>query len=151
MQSVQGDIVSVSDPESAYAELQSNPAAVLIDVRTQAEWAFVGLPDISATGKPLITLEWQAYPAMAVDPAFAEKLDALLGDLPGPAPEHLLFLCRSGARSLSAAHAYATGPGAARKTSCTNVAEGFEGDLDAEGHRGRVNGWKARGLPWRQR
>jgi adenylosuccinate synthase len=31
-----------------------------------------------------------------------------------------------------------------------NVADGFEGPVDAEGHRGTVAGWKAEGLPWRQ-
>ena len=80
--------------------------------------------------------------------AFAAEVEEAIGpDGPGP----ILFLCRSGARSLKAAYAVADHY-AARGVSvtCLNVAEGFEGDLDASGHRGSHNGWKARGLAWRQ-
>jgi len=69
----------------------------------------------------------------------------------GRMPSRILFICRSGARSLAAARAVAEaiGPGSGLEH-CTNVAEGFEGDLDSDGHRGTLNGWKTRGLPWRQ-
>jgi len=55
-----------------------------------------------------------------------------------------MFLCRSGARSHHAAAAAA----AAGYSSAYNILEGFEGDRDAEGHRGTVGGWKFHGLPW---
>jgi rhodanese-related sulfurtransferase len=57
----------------------------------------------------------------------------------------VLFLCRSGVRSAAAAEAAAR----AGYAHAYNVTEGFEGPLDADGHRG-VSGWKAAGLPWRQ-
>ena len=66
-------------------------------------------------------------------------------------PGHLFFICRSGSRSLAAARLVAARTlGEGRPVECVNVAEGFEGDLDGEGHRGTVNGWKVAGLPWRQ-
>ncbi|MEL7461103.1 MAG: hypothetical protein AAFX45_00275 [Pseudomonadota bacterium] len=85
---------------------------------------------------------------MSTNPRFvADVQDALSGQW----PETLLFICRSGVRSRYAAEAVAEAlvpTGAA--TRCINVAEGFEGDLDLDNHRGRLNGWKARGLAWRQ-
>lgn len=136
------------DPVEACKLLESDSGAVLIDVRTQAEWAFVGLPDLSASGCPLWPIEWVAYPDMARNPRFASVLAARLD---GKLPARLFFICRSGVRSMAAAQSVATSL-AEQGTAvhCTNVAEGFEGDLDQNGHRGRVNGWKMRGLPWRQ-
>lgn len=141
-------IVDEVDPVEACKLLESDPDAVLIDVRTRAEWAFVGLPDLSASGRPLWPIEWVAYPDMARNPDFASELAARTN---GKQPTRLFFICRSGARSMAAAQSVAAGlaeQGVAAH--CTNVAEGFEGDLDQDGHRGRVNGWKMRGLPWRQ-
>lgn len=136
------------DPVAAYRLLESDSSAALVDVRTRAEWAFVGVPDVSATGRPLWLVEWARFPAMTQNAAFLEELAGQTG---GDVPERLLFLCRSGARSMAAAQAVAAALAARGvETRCTNVAEGFEGDLDAEGHRGRISGWKARGLPWRQ-
>ena len=141
-------IVDEVDPAAAYRLLDSDASTALVDVRTRAEWAFVGIPDLSGTGRPLWLVEWASFPAMTQNPAFLEELGAQMGD---SVPERLLFICRSGARSMAAAQAVA---GALARQGieihCTNVAEGFEGDLDREGHRGRKNGWKARGLPWRQ-
>lgn len=141
-------IVDEVDPAAAYRLLETDSSIALVDVRTRAEWAFVGVPDVSGTGRPLWLVEWARFPAMTQNPAFLEELGTQMG---GAAPERLLFLCRSGARSMAAAQAVA-GALAERglEAHCTNVAEGFEGDLDAEGRRGRQNGWKARGLPWRQ-
>ena len=139
------------DPRGAYEILEKDPAAAVVDVRTRAEWAFVGLPDLSSISRALLTLEWQRFPDMAVDPDFCTRLDSMLDQVPGPRPEHLLFLCRSGARSMAAAQAVMAAGGASNGLKCTNIAEGFEGELDSEGHRGVVSGWKAVGLPWRQR
>jgi len=137
-----GDVSS----EAAWELLSTVPEATLVDVRTAAEWAFVGVPDLGALGKEPILAEWQSYPTMAVDPAFAAGLAATLaaGGVGPDAP--VLFLCRSGARSRAAAIALT----AAGFKTCLNVAGGFEGPPDGDGHRGRVDGWKARGLPWRQ-
>jgi rhodanese-related sulfurtransferase len=134
-------------PRDAWRILSDDPAARLIDVRSAAEWTYVGVPDLSSLGREALRLEWQRWPGMDRNPDFNASLRAAVGDAPGP----LLFLCRSGARSLaaarSAAASYAADGSAPR---VVNVAEGFEGDLDADGHRGALNGWKARGLPWKQ-
>ncbi|MEM6891715.1 MAG: rhodanese-like domain-containing protein [Pseudomonadota bacterium] len=135
-------------PKQAWEILGSDKDARLIDVRTQAEWAFVGVPDLTDSAHDTLFIEWARYPEMSPNPTFvADVKEALGGDNPGT----LLFICRSGVRSLHAAMAVATS--FARNGSeitCLNVMEGFEGDLDASGHRGDHNGWKARGLAWRQ-
>lgn len=136
------------DPDAAWAALRSDPKAILIDVRTRAEWAFVGLPDLTAAGKEPALIEWQGFPAMAVNPDFAASALAVIREA-GAGTAY--FLCRSGGRSLRAALATAEAAGAAGvNVACVNVAEGFEGDLDPNGRRGAVSGWKARELPWRQ-
>ncbi len=129
-----GDIL----PPEAHQRLKANPAAVLIDVRTQPEWTFVGVPTVDR----LVRMSWQVYPTMDVNARFVEEVEAL--GLPKDA--EILCLCRSGARSASAATALTK----AGFTNCWNVAQGFEGDKDATGHRGNVNGWKNAGLPWVQ-
>jgi rhodanese-related sulfurtransferase len=133
-----GDIT----PERAWEILASDENSVLIDVRTKPEWSFVGVCDLESLNKQPALIEWQVFPTMAVNESFGESVDSI--GAPQDAP--LLFLCRSGARSRSAAIA-ATERG---YHACYNVAGGFEGDPDGERHRGRVNGWKAAGLPWVQ-
>jgi rhodanese-related sulfurtransferase len=129
-------------PTEAWELLKAEPAAQLVDVRTQPEWAFVGIPNLDSIGKKPVLLPWQTYPAMQLNPTFAEELRRV-----APSPEAtLLFICRSGVRSRAAAETM-TALGYRR---CYNVAEGFEGQVDAEGHRGRKAGWKAAGLPWNQ-
>jgi rhodanese-related sulfurtransferase len=129
------------DPAQTYAALEADPEAALVDVRTRAEWSYVGMPDLSQIGKRVIPIEWQHFPDGSLNESFVEQLrKAGVGD--GAA---IYFLCRSGARSASAAElATAAGFGPAY-----NVSEGFEGPLDQDGHR-TVSGWKAAGLPWRQ-
>lgn len=135
-------------PQQTYDLLSNDQPAALVDVRTRAEWSFVGVPDIQALGKPMWLVEWVTFPTMAPNVRFVEQLSEHSG---GALPERLFFICRSGARSMMAAHAVAEAmQGLGRPLHCTNVAEGFEGDLDEQGHRGKHNGWKARGLPWRQ-
>lgn len=129
-------------------ELLEGQDAVLVDVRTRAEWTFVGVPDLSGLTRPLLTVEWASFPGMSKNPRFVAQVMEELGD---DVPSTLLFICRSGARSLNAAQAVAAQlalDGLA--ATCLNVAEGFEGDLTATGQRGDHNGWKARGLAWRQ-
>lgn len=132
--------------DEAMAILRTEPNAVLVDVRSRPEWQFVGVPDLSSLGREAILLEWQSYPAMGVNPDFVETLTAELARKEVAADTPVLFLCRSGARSRSAAAALT----AAGHTRCYNVAGGFEGPPDEEGHRGMVEGWKALRLPWSQ-
>jgi rhodanese-related sulfurtransferase len=130
-------------PQDTWAVLQRDARAQLVDVRTNAEWTFVGVPDLTPVGKQVLTISWQEPPAMAVNPDFVADLRAA-----GLGPEDpVYFICRSGARSRAAAEAAA----AAGFTRAFNVADGFEGPLDPAGHRGTVAGWKVASLPWRQR
>lgn len=146
-----GPVVDAVAPDEAYRILETDPGARLVDVRTRAEWSFVGLPDLGGIGKQVWPIEWASFPGMAANPAFLAELQALAARDGGGMPSRLLFICRSGARSMAAANLVAGAfEGEDAPERCTNVAEGFEGDLDGEGHRGRMNGWKARGLPWRQ-
>lgn len=130
-------------PRATWQDLMQDPDAMLVDCRTDAEWNFVGIPDLSELGKQVALIPWQVYPSMQVNGAFAEHLRRA-----GATPTtKLYFICRSGARSLAAGQAAQ----AAGFPQAFNVADGFEGPVDAEGHRGTVAGWKADGLPWLQR
>jgi rhodanese-related sulfurtransferase len=128
-------------PEQAFAALRDNGDAVLVDVRTRAEWTYVGLPDVSALGRSAVLVEWQRFPDGSVNDRFVDELRA--AGLAEGTPAY--FLCRSGVRSVAAAEAAtAAGLGPAY-----NIVDGFEGPLDAHGRR-TVAGWKISGLPWRQ-
>ena len=129
-----GDIL----PTDAFQRLKQDPTAVLVDVRTQPEWTFVGVPQVDR----LLRVSWQVYPQMDVNGSFADEVKAM-----GLAPDtQILRICRSGARSASAAAALTK----AGFSNCWNVAHGFEGDKNADGRRGQANGWKADKLPWVQ-
>jgi rhodanese-related sulfurtransferase len=134
------------DVEKAWEGLTSTPRSQLVDVRTRAEWTYVGIPDLGPVGKRAVLVEWQTFPDQAVDPRFAERLAGELKALGVKMDDDLFFICRSGSRSLAAAKAMA----AAGYRACHNVAGGFEGPLDDGRHRGSVGGWKAAGLPWQQ-
>lgn len=125
----------------AYTVLQSDPNARLVDVRTRAEWAYVGLPDLGLASDVLL-VEWQTFPTMQVDVNFGETLERACPDRDAA----LYFLCRSGVRSLAAAREMRE----RGYTRVFNVRDGFEGPPNREGHRGTVAGWKASGLPWHQ-
>ncbi|HYN28577.1 MAG TPA: rhodanese-like domain-containing protein [Dermatophilaceae bacterium] len=132
-----GDVTT----EDAYAAVTGPGDAVLVDVRTRAEWTYVGLPELPEGGRGPVLVEWQRFSDGAVNPRFVEELRAA-GVREGTP---LYFLCRSGARSAAAAGAVtAAGLGPAY-----NVSDGFEGPHDAAGHR-TVSGWRNDGLPWRQ-
>lgn len=137
-ESYAGDVT----PQTAWEILTDDPRAVLVDVRTDAEWRYVGLPDLSVVGKEPVCVSWQVYPDLRANPSFAGEVTAA-----GVEPEDtVLLLCRSGQRSAAAAAALT----AAGYRRCYNVAEGFEGGKDAHGRRGTRAGWKVAGLPWRQ-
>ncbi len=133
-----GDVSS----REAWAILEREPRAALLDVRTEAEWRYVGLPDLSTLEKQTLRVCWQIYPDSALNPDFVEQVAA--GGV--ASDQTLLILCRSGVRSRHAAIAL-TARGYGR---CYNVSDGFEGVHDEERHRGAREGWKASGLPWRQ-
>lgn len=132
-----GDIT----PEEAWRLLADDPQAVLVDCRTEAEWRFVGVPDTATLQRDVVYVEWNRTDGSHND-GFVGDLQAA-GVTAGERP--VVFLCRSGNRSIGAAEA-ATAAGIAPSY---NVLDGFEGNLDSEGHRGST-GWKALGLPWKQ-
>lgn len=128
-------------PQEAWRILADDPSSVLVDCRTRAEWSYVGVPDLTEVEKQTVFIEWVSFPDGARNSDFVEQLRAagVTDD------QQVVFLCRSGQRSIGAAEA-ATADGVAQ---AYNVLDGFEGAVDPEGHRGAV-GWKALGLPWRQ-
>lgn len=123
-----GDI----SPEQAWAWVQAGDA-VLIDVRSDAEREWVGFVPAA------VPLAWKQWPGMGLNPAFDTGIVAAAGG------KRALLLCRSGVRSIAAARR-ATELG----VQAYNILEGFEGDPDAQGQRGRTGGWRLRGLSWRQ-
>ncbi len=132
-----GDIT----PEESWKLLSENPDAVLVDCRTDAEWRWVGVPDLSSLGRDVVFVEWNRSNGQHNDD-FVAELNAA-GVTAGERP--VVFICRSGNRSIPAAET-ATAAGIAPSY---NMLDGFEGQLDADGHRGS-NGWRALGLPWKQ-
>ncbi len=133
-----GDVLS----SDAWAALGNDDSALLIDVRTQPEWQFVGVPNVSSIGKTLLPISWRIYPEMDTNDNFLNELEKRGVSKDAP----LFMLCRTGARSRESAIA-ATAHG---YKYCFNIAHGFEGDANAKAIRGDVNGWKAEGLPWQQ-
>jgi rhodanese-related sulfurtransferase len=122
-------------PQDAWAKLEEG--AILVDVRTEGEWAHIGIPDTKATENDPLFIQW-TFPGGVPNPDFVEQLKQ---QAPEDTRVELLFLCRSGQRSIAAAIA-ATQAG----FTAYNVLEGFEGEPDRYGER-TVNGWKNRGLP----
>ncbi len=119
----------------AWDMLKDNQTAILVDVRTKAEWSFVGLPDLSSLNKQVQTICWVQFPDMAPNSRFMDELNSVQQDASAP----ILFLCRSGVRSIAAAVA-AT---AAGYPNCYNILGGFEGDFEGNRHRGTSGGWEA--------
>jgi rhodanese-related sulfurtransferase len=122
-------------PAEAYELLQRAPGAKIVDVRTRAELDYVGRIPGS------VEIEWQSYPGGQPNPHFLAQLQQQVDK-----EALVLFICRSGARSHSAAATAA----AAGYTQAYNVLEGFQGDKDARGHRDSIGGWRVAGLPWVQ-
>jgi rhodanese-related sulfurtransferase len=128
-------------PSDAYAAVTGEGDAILLDCRTTAEWAYVGVPDLSGHGREVAFVELQSFPANEPNPRFTDQARAA-GVRPG---RPVYVICRSGVRSVAAAQVLtAAGLGPAY-----NVLDGFEGPHDRSGHR-TLGGWKNDGLPWRQ-
>lgn len=132
------------DPARAWALLQSDPGALLVDVRTRIEQMLTGGPDLSVLGRDPVLVEWMTQQGR--NPRFMAELKQQLAARGAGSDTTLLFLCRTAGRSRMAAGELT----AEGYTACFNISEGFEGSLDEHGHRNSVDGWKARGLPWRQ-
>ncbi len=129
-------------PKDAWEALKANPEALLVDVRTDAEWSYVGVPDLTSLGREPALIPWKRFPAGELNAGFTQQVVSIARAAETP----VYFLCRSGQRSRDAAIAVTK----LGYTRCFNVAHGFEGDMNADRHRGAVNGWKVDGLPWRQ-
>ena len=129
-------------PTQTWEALAQDPAARLVDVRTDMEWTTIGVPDLTGAGKEAILISWQVAPTMQRNPGFEAQLrDA------GLEPDHkIYFLCRSGVRSMAAAEAAL----AAGYKHAFNIADGFEGPPDSSGQRGTTAGWQADQLPWKR-
>lgn len=123
----------------AFAALHS---CVIIDVRTEPEWKYVGQPDITGTQAQLLNLSWMHYPDYALNSRFITELQEKVTDKNTPC----FFLCKVGGRSLQAANAAAK----AGYSNSFNILHGFEGETDRNGQRGHINGWKAQACAWVQ-
>lgn len=136
--------VKTIQPKEAWQLLQDDPRAVLIDVRSDMEFLFVGHP-VGA-----IHIPWIDYPDWNINPNFVIEVRKVIlggichGEVRESAP--IILICRSGKRSLEAGNLLI------QEGICEvyNVAEGFEGELDHQHHRGTLGGWRFHGLPWEQ-
>ena len=129
-------------PSEAWKDLKENPDCFLVDCRTSAEWSLIGVPDLDSLGKKVIFIEWQTFPNMDKNSRFLQHI----ADTNITKNSQVILLCRSGARSRSAAE-FLTAQGYKK---CFNCSEGFEGTHNDFGQRGKVNGWKFADLPWKQ-
>jgi len=121
----------------AWEMLRADPDAVLVDVRTEQEWQYVGAPDLTEIGKSPVFVSW----------APGTRNESFVDDLRSAGvhdQQPVLLLCRSGVRSRSAARLLIE----SGFHSCLNISAGFEGPLDGAGHRN--GGWRSVGMPWRQ-
>ncbi len=136
-------------PKDAWQMLQDNPKALLIDIRAEMEYLFIGHP------KGAIHVAWIDEPDWKINPRFATDVRKVM--LGGIISDHedkdhqidaapVLLICRSGRRSLEAGKALVKDG----FTTVYNITEGFEGPLDAEHHRSTLGGWRFHGLPWEQ-
>jgi len=123
-------------PQEAWNVLQRNAAAVLVDVRTKVEHAFVGHPPGA------VHIAWKEAPDWQVNSQFVAEVKKVAPEVNAP----VLLLCRSGQRSVDAAKALEN----AGYQHLVNIVDGFEGPLDEHKHRGNLGGWRFCGLPWEQ-
>ncbi|KZD07403.1 rhodanese-like domain-containing protein [Oceanibaculum pacificum] len=135
------DSVPYVTVKTAWEWLSANPNAVLIDVRCEPEWRYAGVPVLDSLRKRPLLLSWLLRPYANPNPDFRGQL--IMSVL--SSRQTLLFLSRTGRRSAAAVrHVLPDFPNS------YSIRGGFEGPRDDSGHRGRLDGWKAAGLPWRQ-
>ncbi len=139
------------DPDKAYEKLVGCSSSFLVDVRSQAEWSFVGIPCSLGMTNEVIFCEWASFPEMRRNPEF---LESFLKKINLKKAKSIYFLCRSGARSLQAAlevdNYIQHSQNEFDNIICVNIRCGFEGDLSEDLKRGMLNGWKYSNLPWKQ-
>ena len=140
----EGDYAGDVTAREAWGELETNPRAVLVDVRTKVEWQLIGRPDLSSIDREPVYLQWVTMQGVNQD--FVAELQAALEERGVAKDAPVYFMCQSGGRSKMAAMQCAE----LGYTVSYNIAEGFEGDLDEHQHRNSVSGWKIAGLPWTQ-
>jgi len=124
-------------PSEAWALLQQDPGVLFLDIRMAIESLYVGRPP------GVINIPWYEFPELTPDPSHfvqAVEKEAKSKD------QTVMLICRSGVRTVDAAIALEK----AGFTQVVNVLDGFEGQLDDEGHRSTVGGWRFEGLPWEQ-
>ncbi len=138
MQLYHGDLL----PKDSWDILVREKNAYIVDVRTKAEWHYVGGPDPKDFQNEIIKIEWLTYPDMQLNPDFASELMQCVTDKSAI----LIFICHTGMRSGAAADKMIS----LGYANCFNILNGFNGVLDPQNHRGTINGWKADKLPWRQ-
>ena len=131
-------------PQEAHDLLQKDPRAVLIDVRSEMEFLFIGHPCGA------IHVAWIDEPDWDINPNFVKQVrQVMLGGLSHKADVSsapVLLICRSGKRSLEAGEKLIE----VGFPEVYNVLEGFEGELDDHHHRSSLGGWRFHGLPWEQ-
>jgi rhodanese-related sulfurtransferase len=128
-------------PKMAVERLQNNPQALFVDVRSKAEFKYVGYPENSILIPWIDDPDWEPNPE-----AFS---DAVMQELDGRenlSDTEIILICRSGYRSNEALKCLEN----KGFTQVSHVASGFEGDLDENDHRGNLNGWRHDGMPWSQ-
>ena len=129
-------------PQNTWDEVKNNDNCFLVDCRSSAEWSLIGVPNLDSIGKKVVFVEWQIYPTMEKNSKFLQEIS----ESGIEKDSKIIFLCRSGARSRSAAE-FLTSHG---YKECYNCMEGFEGSHNEFGQRGKQNGWKFADLPWNQ-
>jgi rhodanese-related sulfurtransferase len=137
------DMITEISSKEAWVMLREDQSAILVDVRSHAEWLLVGVPVLDSLGKKIICIEWQDSNGNR-NPAFLDELQSHIQP-----DQSLLMMCRSGKRSLMAALAITEAMGQDSLT-VINISDGFEGDLNDQKQRKSVNGWCYSGLPWMQ-
>lgn len=136
--------VKTLTPVQAWEMIQDDPRAVLVDVRSNMEFLFVGHP------KGAVHIPWIDEPDWEINPHFVRQVrELMLGGVicdsdDGCAP--ILLICRSGKRSLEAGRVLVE----KGFSKVFNIADGFEGELDEDHHRSSLGGWRYEGLPWEQ-
>jgi rhodanese-related sulfurtransferase len=134
--------------KEAFSNLLKKENSILIDVRTNEEVNFVGFPDLSSIARNVIFVPWRLLPNMSINDNFefnlVDEIKKITDDKESKI--NLLFLCRSGARSMEAALFMSD-----ICYNCYNIEKGFEGDLDQNGQRSNLNGWKFENNPWKQK
>ena len=128
-------------PKMAVEKLQNNPQALFVDVRSKAEYKYVGYPENSILIPWIDDPDWEPNPV-----AFSDSVMQELDGRENLLNTEIILICRSGYRSNEALKCLEN----KGFTQVSHVASGFEGDLDENDHRGNLNGWRHDGMPWSQ-